>query len=99
MDQRQKLLDEVNQIVVPDGPSSIERGLLLESLGEYLKDATGTELADICRNIFDAIYTDFVGSRITRFRPANEFWDVFHAAAQLSNWKETDDGQFILQND
>ena len=97
-EQRDKLFEELNQLVIPNNTVAVERGLILESLGSYLEKATGNELSEICRTVLDAVYTDFVDSRITRFRPAIEFIELFRVAAPLSSWEEMEDGTFVVQS-
>ena len=97
-EQRDKLFEELNQLVIPNNTVAFERGLILESLGSYLEKATGNELSEICRTVLDAVYTDFVDSRITRFRPAIEFMELFRVAAPLSGWKEMEDGTFVVRS-
>lgn len=77
---------------------AIERGLVLESFGSYFEKSTANELGEICRTVLDAVYTDFVDSRITRFKPAAEFIELFRIAAPLSGWEEGDDGSFIVRS-
>jgi hypothetical protein len=68
----------------------------IESFGSYFEKATANELAEICRTVLDAVYTDFINSRITRFKPAAEFMELFRIAAPLSGWKEREDGSFVV---
>ena len=97
-DLEARLFEELNQLVIPNNTVAVERGLILESLGSYLEKATGNELSEICRTVLDAVYTDFVDSRITRFRPAIDFMELFRVAAPLSSWKEMEDGTFVVRS-
>ncbi len=96
MVEREKLLNELEVLVMPDNTMAIERGLVLESFGSYFEKATANELSEICRTVLDAVYTDFMNSRITRFKPAAEFMELFRIAAPLSGWKEREDGSFVV---
>ena len=98
MEQRKKLFEELNSLVIPNNTVAMERGLVLESLGSYFDKASENELSEVCRTLLDAVYTDFVNSRITRFKPAVEFMEVFRVAAPLSGWKEMSDGSFTVPN-
>jgi hypothetical protein len=80
---------------MPDNTMTIEYGLVLETFGSYFEKAIANELGEICRTVLEAVYTDFVNSRITRFKPAAEFIELFRIAAPLSGWEERDDGSFI----
>jgi len=98
MEQREELLDELKGLVMPDNTGTVERGLVLETFDSYFEKATANELAEICRTVLEAVYTDFVHSRITRFKPAAEFMELFRIAAPLSGWEERDDGSFIVRS-
>lgn len=95
-EQRARLLDELNRLVIPDQSSAIENGIRLDNLKELLQNATPTELNDICRALLDAVYTDFVAHRIVRFKPSSELIDLFRLAAPLSSWQEVSPGEFIV---
>ena len=98
MEQRKKLFQELNSLVIPNNTVAMERGLVLESLGSYFDKASENELSEVCRTLLDAVYTDFVDSRVTRFKPAVEFMEIFRVAAPLSGWKEMSDGSFVVPN-
>lgn len=55
LEQRGKLVEELNSLVVPDKTQVIEKGLALESLGGYLRDATSEELCQISRTMLDSV--------------------------------------------
>jgi site-specific DNA recombinase len=95
-EQRAKLLDELNRLVVPDQSGAIEQGIRLENLKDLLANATPAELNDICRAMLDAVYTDFVGHRIVRFKPASELIEIFRLAAPFSGWREISSGDFEI---
>jgi len=98
-EQREKLLDELNRLVIPDQASTFEYGMVLENLSVYLVRATPSELSDLCRAILDAVYTDFVDHRIVRFKPSPEFIELFRVAAQESGWQEIASGDFqVMRN-
>ena len=95
-EQRAKLLDELNRLVLPDQSSSLESGLRLDNLKDLLANATPAELNEICRAMLDAVYTDFVKHRIVRFKPATELIELFRLAAPLSGWREVGNGDFEI---
>lgn len=55
LEQRGKLVEELNSLVVPDKTQVIEKGLALERLGGYLRDATSEELCQISRTMLDSV--------------------------------------------
>lgn len=93
-EQRAKLLDELNRLVIPDQSSAIERGMVLDRMDKYLNRATPSELTDLCRAILDAVYTDFIDHGIVRFKPSPEFIELFRVAAPQSGWQEIANGEF-----
>jgi len=99
LELRSKLDEELASLVIPDEADAIEKGLILESLGEYLAEATPQELAQICRTVLDSVYADFKDYTIVRLRPVPEFLELFRVAAQTTGWHEIgSDGSFIVRN-
>jgi hypothetical protein len=98
LEQRAKLKEELEGLIIPDESKVIEKGLALESLGEYLKDATPAELAEITRTILDSVFTDFVDNRIVRIKPVPEFLELFRVASKITGWQEVDEsGSFVVR--
>lgn len=98
-EQRTRLLDELNRLSIPDQSSSIEHGMVLGNMGEYLSRATATELNELCRAMLDSVHTDFVEHRVVRFKPSAEFIEIFRVAAALSGWQEIATGEFKVMRD
>lgn len=97
LEQREKLLEELNRLVIPNQASSLEQGMVLNNLGAFIEKATPAQKNDICRTIMDSIYTDFNPAKyITRFKPAPVFIDLFRLAGKESGWEEKENGEFIL---
>jgi len=98
LEQKAKLKEELESLVIPDQGMVIEKGLVLESLGEYLREATKEELSVLVRTIVDSVYTDFVDKRITRIKPTLEFAELFRVASKTYGWQEVEeDGSFRLR--
>lgn len=98
LEQRGKLAKELDSLVVPEKMQVIEKGLALESLGEYLREATSEELSQICRTMLDSVYTDFVNDQIVRIKPVSDFLELFRVAAKTSGWIENqEDGSFFVR--
>jgi hypothetical protein len=86
--RRKKLISEKDSLVVPDGARAIEMGLQLETIGDFLDEATGDEKYKILHLLFDAVYYDFGEKRLVGFKPHAEFVPIFRLAAQFSVWSE-----------
>ena len=92
-----KLRETLNSLVIPEQTNVIEKGLMVESLGEYIIDATTEELTQLCRSMLDSVYTDFVDNRISRIKPLPEFLELFRVAAEKTGLLEIgDDGGFLV---
>lgn len=99
LELRSKLKEELESLIIPDESKVVEKGLALESLGDYLVDATPAELAEITRTILDSVFTDFVDRRIVRIKPVPEFLELFRVASKITGWQEVEEsGSFIVRN-
>lgn len=97
-EQRTKMREELERLVVPDESEAVEKGLLIESLEDYIRDATPEEHSQLCRCLLDSVYTDFRNNRITRIKPITEFYDLFKVISTELGWIENEaDGSFVLQ--
>lgn len=88
--RRKKLIAEKDSLVVPDGAKAIEMGMQLETIGDFMDDATDDEKYKILHILFDAVYYDFGQKRLVGFRPHSDFVPIFRLAAPLSGWSEAD---------
>jgi DNA invertase Pin-like site-specific DNA recombinase len=86
--RRKKLISEKDSLVVPDGAKAIEMGMQLETIGDFINEATDDEKYKILRILFDAVYYDFGQKRLVGFKPHAEFVPIFRLAAPLSGWSE-----------
>lgn len=75
---------------MPDGAKTIEMGMQLETIGDFMDDATDDEKFKILHILFDAVYYDFGRKRLVGFRQHSDFVPIFRLAAPLSGWNETD---------
>ncbi len=98
LEERGKLSEQLESLVIPAESDVLEKGLVFESLGEYLKEATSDELAQICRMMVDSAYTDFVDNRIVRIKPTADFIELFRVASKITGWQEKGDGTFFVRN-
>lgn len=94
--RRSKLLAEKESLVVPDGARVIEVGLRLESLGDFLGEATDEEKYQILHLLLEYVYFDFSQKKIVRFKPKAEFIHLFRLAAPLAGWTESTGNIFYL---
>jgi hypothetical protein len=88
--RRKKLIAERDSLVVPDGAKAIEMGMQLETIGDFMDDATDDEKYKILHILLDAVYYDFGKRRLVGFRPHSDFVPIFRLAAPMSGWKEKD---------
>jgi len=86
--RRRKLISEKDSLVVPDGARAIEMGMQLETIGDFIDEATDDEKYKILHILFDAVYYDFGQKRLVGFKPHAEFVPIFRLAAPLSGWSE-----------
>lgn len=75
---------------MPDGAKTIEMGMQLETIGDFMDDATDDEKFKILHILFDAVYYDFGRKRLVGFRQHSDFVPIFRLAAPLSGLNETD---------
>jgi hypothetical protein len=88
--RRKKLIAERDSLIVPDGAKEIEMGMQLETIGDFMDDATDDEKYKILHILLDAVYYDFGKKRLVGFRPHPDFVPIFRLAAPMSGWKEKD---------
>jgi hypothetical protein len=88
--RRKKLISEKDSLVIPDGAKAIEMGMQLETIGDFIDDATDDEKYKILHILFDAVYYDFGQKRLVGFKPHADFVPIFRLAAPLSGWSETE---------
>lgn len=88
--RRKKLLAEKDSLIIPDGAKSIEMGMQLENIGDFLDEATTEEKYKILHLLFDALYYDFSRKKIVRIKPQSVFVHIFRLAASELGWTETD---------
>jgi len=86
--RRKKLISEKDSLVVPDGAKAIEMGMQLETIGDFIDEATDDEKYKILRILFDAVYYDFGQRSLVGFKPHVDFVPIFRLAAPLSGWSE-----------
>jgi hypothetical protein len=96
--RRKKLIAEKDSLVVPDGAKAIEMGMQLETIGDFMVDATAEEKYKILHILFDSVYYDFRQKRLVRFKPHADFVPIFRLAAPISGWKEKDGFVFSVTN-
>jgi site-specific DNA recombinase len=96
--RRKKLIAEKDSLVVPDGAKAIEMGMQLETIGDFMIDATAEEKYKILHILFDSVYYDFRQKRLVRFKPHADFVPIFRLAAPMSGWKEKDGFVFSVTN-
>ena len=87
--RRKKLFAERDSLVVPDGAKAIEMGMQLETIGDFMDDATDEEKYKIMHILFNAVYYDFGQKRLVGFKPQSDFVPIFRLAAPFSGWTET----------
>ena len=95
-EKRSALMEEQKSLIVPDQMVTLEQGLVLDSLHEYIEKATETERSEICHLILDSVYVNFEEGRIIRIKPNVEFNELFRLAAPGMGWKEKPDSSFII---
>jgi hypothetical protein len=88
--RRKKLIAEKDSLVVPDGAKAIEMGMQLETIGDFMIDATAEEKYKILHILFDSVYYDFRQKCLVRFKPHADFVPIFRLAAPMSGWIEKD---------
>jgi site-specific DNA recombinase len=88
--RRKKLISEKDSLVIPDGARAIEMGMQLETIGDFINDATDDEKYKILHILFDAVYYDFGQKHMVGFKPHADFVPIFRLAAPLSGWSETE---------
>jgi DNA invertase Pin-like site-specific DNA recombinase len=100
---RNDLKNELESLIIPDGADLMERGLVLDSLGAYIDEATESEQSEIVHLLLDAVFIDFDpikqgvdGPAITRLKPVPDFLPLFEMAAEEVGWKRLEDGIFLL---
>jgi DNA invertase Pin-like site-specific DNA recombinase len=86
--RRKKLISEKDSLVVPDGARAIEMGMQLETIGDFIDEATADEKYKILHILFDAVYYDFGQKRLVGFKPHAEFVPIFRIVAPFSGWSE-----------
>jgi len=86
--RRKKLISEKDSLIVPDGAKAIEMGMQLETIGDFIDEATDDEKYKILRILFDAVYYDFGQKSLVGFKPHVDFVPIFRLAAPLSGWIE-----------
>jgi site-specific DNA recombinase len=92
--RRRKLITEKNSLVIPDGAKAIEMGMQLETIGDFIDDATDDEKYKILHILFDSVYYDFGQKRLVGFKPHADFVPIFRLAAPLSGWSESEGSVF-----
>jgi len=88
--RRKKLFAEKDSLILPDGAKTIEIGMQLENIGDFLEEATNDEKYKIFHILFDTISYDFSKKKMVKFKPHTEFVHIFRLAAPMSDWTETD---------
>jgi len=86
--RRKKLISEKDSLIVPDGAKAIEMGMQLETIGDFIDEATDDEKYKILRILFDTVYYDFGQKILVGFKPHVDFVPIFRLAAPLSGWIE-----------
>ena len=92
--RRKKLISEKDSLVIPDGAKAIEMGMQLETIGDFIDDATDDEKYKILHILFDSVYYDFGQKRLVGFKPHADFVPIFRLAAPLSGWSESEGSVF-----
>lgn len=93
---RDQLKTELDRLVIPDSAQTIELGLQMESLGDYLAEATEAEQAEISHLLLEATHFDLAEGRLVRLKPAVEFRFLFDLIGREMNWQAESDGSFRL---
>jgi hypothetical protein len=93
---RDQLKTELDRLVIPDSAQTIELGLQMESLGDYLAEATEAEQAEISHLLLEATHFDLAEGRLVRLKPAAEFRFLFDLIGREMNWQAESDGSFRL---
>jgi len=77
--RRKKLIAERDSLVVPDGAKAIEMGMQLETISDFMDDATDEEKYKIMHILFNAVYYDF-GQNYSMLYimtlDKNDWWDL-----------------------
>lgn len=94
--RRKKMIAEKDNLIVPDGAKTIEMGMQLENIGDFLEEATNDEKYKIFHILFDSISYDFSKKKKVRFKPHTEFVHIFRLAAPLTGWTESDGFSFNI---
>ncbi len=68
----------------------------MESLGDYLAEATEAEQAEISHLLLEATHFDLAEGRLVRLKPAVEFRFLFDLIGREMNWQAESDGSFRL---
>ncbi|MFZ6028305.1 MAG: hypothetical protein ACOYYS_11375 [Chloroflexota bacterium] len=76
---------------------ALDFGLQLESLSEFLEEATIEEQAQICHFLLESVYFDLDTKEVIRLRPAKDFTFLFRMAAEEMEWDEKAPGVFTLR--
>jgi len=87
--RRKKLFAERDSLVIPDRAKAIEMGMQLETIGDFMDDATDDEKYKIMHILFNAVYYDFGQKQLVGFKPQSDFVPIFRLAAPFSGWTET----------
>ncbi|MFZ6029740.1 MAG: recombinase family protein [Chloroflexota bacterium] len=95
--RRDRLLSERETLIIPDNAVALDFGLQLESLSEFLEEATIEEQAQICHFLLESVYFDLDTKEVIRLRPAKDFTFLFRMAAEEMEWDEKAPGVFTLR--
>lgn len=90
----QKLIREINSIVIPTAVHHIEQGEQLISFASSWGKADKSQRHGILREIFEAVYVDTDTKLVVGVRPYAEFVPMFRQTKLVER-----DGQFVLKND
>ena len=93
---RDQIKAELDRLVIPDTAQTIELGLRIKSMGDYLAEATEAEQAEISHLLLESIQYDLAKGKIVRLRPLAEFAFLFRLIAREMSWREEADGSFRL---
>ncbi len=72
-------------------------GMQLETIGDFMDDATDDEKYKILHILLDAVYYDFSQKRLVGIKPHSDFVPIFRLAAPLSGWSEKEG--FVFRTD
>ena len=86
-----KAQEELAGLVVPNTGHLLEVGLQIETLAEYLAEATVGERAELCQLLLEAVYIDLEQGRVVRLKPNAPLQVLFALVAETMGWKT--DGQ------